>query len=165
MISNLKRILLPFVLTLLAIFIQASILRVWLPPAFLPALVVIIVVYLGFHEVNLLGVWLSFFVGLLFDSSSGMMLGPWATASVGLFGILGAVSRRVFLDSVVSGIIITGISALFSLLIYTLLATQFRSAIGFNIAAITGSSFSTALLSPLGFALIKWSYRRFGLRG
>lgn len=165
MISTLKRVLIPIVFAFLAVFIQASILRVWIPQSFLPALAVIIVVYLGFHEVSLLGVWLAFLVGLIFDSSSGMTLGPWATACVALYGVLGAISRRVFLDSVISGMIISGVSALFSLSVYVLVVSQFHPALGFSLAAIAGGSIATAISAPFVLGLIVWSYRRFGPRG
>ena len=165
MILTLKRIAVPIVLALLAVFVQSSILRVWLPDSFIPVLAVILVVHLGFHEVSLLGAWLAFVTGLVFDSSSGTMLGPWATACVGLYGILSSVSRRVFLDSIVSAIIISAFSAIFALLVYLLLVTQFRPALGFSILALSGGAFATALVAPIGLSLIEWSYKRFGPQG
>ena len=165
MISHIRRCAVPLILSLLAVLIQASILRVWLPDYFLPALAVILVVYLGFHEVSLVGAWLAFAVGLVFDSASGMTLGPWATACVGLYAILSSVSRRVFLDSIISGIIISALSALFALTIYLLLATHFRPALGFSLVALAGGAVATALFAPFGLSLIGWSYRRFGPRG
>lgn len=100
------------VATILAVFLQGTLLHVFLPDYLIPNFLVIIIVYLAFYEPNSRGAFLAFWVGLIFDFSSGILLGPWAGAAVVIFGIFSALSQRIFVESVLAAFLAVLVSSL-----------------------------------------------------
>ena len=90
-------LLLGFVLILLQ-----GLLRQLLPhalAAYVPNLVLLVVLYLALFEIGVAGALTSFFLGLLLDVSSGLLLGPWAGACIFLFAGVSSVAKRIYADS------------------------------------------------------------------
>ena len=58
-----------------------------------------VLVYLAFYEVSTFGAALAFLLGLQLDVSSAKLLGPWAGSFVLVYGFLGPLSQRIFIDT------------------------------------------------------------------
>lgn len=121
-----QKIALIVVLALVALFLQSSILELMIPSTMVPNLCILLVMFLAFHEATVIGAFLAFMIGLLFDFSSGTLVGPAAGAFVSLFGILALMSRRVFIESVPSAVVLTAICCLGADVIYMSLLYQFK---------------------------------------
>jgi cell shape-determining protein MreD len=122
----------------------------------IPNLCLIVVIFLGACEVNLLGAVLAFMVGLLLDLSSGQLIGPWSGAFAALFGVLSQGGRKLFLDSWLTIGLVTFVSGFFCQVIYLFLLSSFRFSWS-DIFSWTmfGTSFVTAILAPGFFLLLK----------
>jgi len=146
-------------LGVLASFLQGSVLRALLPgSAIVPNLSVAVVAFLAFHEVSLLGVALSFFLGLIFDLSSGVLLGPWAGAYVVVFALLSSLTQRVFTDSPLTAFIAVLIGSLVAQGVYLAMVLQFRTAELASVSSgvtIVLEALLSAFCAPLCFGLLK----------
>ena len=110
-------------LGLLGIFIQGTVVRMLFPGVILPALSLILVVYLAFFHSTPRGAVLSFFLGLEYDLFSGAVVGPWAGAFVVVFAFFALFTPRIFVDSPLVTFLIgflasMGASAVFALICF-----------------------------------------------
>lgn len=151
----LKKIFVPILLTLLAVTVQGSLLRFVLPNFPIPNLVVILVVFFGFYEVTAFGALLVFLIGIEMDLCSGVLLGPSAGAYSITFGILAALSTRLFVESGFAVVLAVFGSSLISSTVYLLLVYQFAPTAGRSFTIIFIEAVSTAVLAPLIFPLLK----------
>lgn len=94
-----RKIFVTLILGLLALLVMGSVLKPLFPDAFVPNLTVVILVYLAFFEVNALGVFLAFMIGLEMDLCSAGLLGPWAGVYVLVYFLLYLSSKRIFIES------------------------------------------------------------------
>ena len=124
--KTIQKILIGIFIGLIALLIQSSALKFLLPDHTVPNFCLVFVVFLAFNEVSITGAVLVFLLGLIFDLSSGVLLGPWAGAFAGTYTILCLISRRVFLDSIPAAFLIILIGSYLSNLLYISLAFQFR---------------------------------------
>lgn len=141
---------------LFSVFIQSAFFGTFLPRWMAPNLCLVIVVYLGVYEATPLGAALSFFVGLLFDLSSGQLIGPWSGAFSAVFGILAQGGRRMFIDSSLTIIFIVFIASLGGSIVYLFLLSQFhlRSSDIFSMVLV-GTACMTGILSPALFIILR----------
>ena len=151
----LKRILVPILLTLLAVIVQGSLLRFILPEVAVPNLVVIMIVFLGFYEVTAFGAFLVFLIGIEMDLCSGVLLGPSAGAYSVTFGLLAALSTRLFVESGFAVMLAVFGSSILSNLVYLLLVFQFAPAAGRSFSVIFIEALVTAIIAPAIFPLFK----------
>ena len=151
----LKKILVPVILTLLAVTVQGSLLRFVLPEFAIPNLVVIMVVFLGFYEVTAFGALLVFIIGIEMDLCSGVLLGPSAGAYSITFGVLAALSTRLFVESGFAVVLAVFGSSILSSLVYLLLVFQFSPSAGRSFSIIFLEALFTAIVAPIFFPLLK----------
>ena len=136
------------VIAILLLFVQSTLLRFVLPDHFVPNLCLLFVVFLSFHEPSVAGAVLSFLIGLLFDVSAGVLLGPWSAAFTALFSILTLLSRRIYLESIPASLLVGFMSALLATTIYTGLLYQFQPAV-LDVPSLLIECGVTACVAPL----------------
>ena len=142
-----QKIIVGLIVGMAALILQSTLLKFMLADHAIPNFCFIFVVFLAFNEVSIAGAVLVFLLGLLFDLSSGVILGPWAGAFAASYTVLCLVSRRVFLDSVPAAFLLTFLGAYFSNLIYILLVFQFHVVDGYWMTNLVESSI-TAVIGP-----------------
>ena len=150
-----QKLIITIFLGLVALFIQGTALKFILPDHTVPDFCLILVVFLAFNEVSYTGALFSFLLGLIFDLSSGVVLGPWSAAFSATYSVLCVVSKRVFLDSIPAAFLVIFISCLLSNFVYTGLLYQFNSR-GIDIVFNLQESFITALVAPLVLSFYQW---------
>jgi rod shape-determining protein MreD len=153
--SSLKQIIYPLALALLGLLIQGSLLRFALPNFTTPNLVLILVVFMGFFEASPLGAVLVFLIGLESDLCSGVSIGPIAGAYSAVFGVIVALSTRLFVESGVAVAISVFVSSLVSSVVYLLLGYQFSFTSGRTASLILWEATFTAVLAPATFAVLR----------
>ena len=146
---------------LFCVFLQATIFGTFLPRWMIPNLCLVIVIFLAVFEVNAMGALLAFLVGILFDLSSGQLLGPWSGALVCVYGIISQGGRKLFLDSWITIAGVTFVASIIAQAVYLFLLSQFKFSFGDLISAtMHGSAFITALLAPPFFMLLRGSVHK-----
>ena len=150
--SLFKRMLLIIAVALGAIIVQSW--AHWaMPSLVVPDLILVIVVFLSFYEVSQWGALLVFTIGLIFDMSSGVLLGPRAGASVVVFGFLSSMSQRIFIESPIAAMVCVFCASVVNHLIYVILVFEFKQDevitwshfLGFRVIA---EGFMTAIVAP-----------------
>ncbi|GEM_PF-3838577 len=136
-------------LVLLTLVLQFAVLPLIIPDGYIPNLSALLILYLAFYHTSILGVWLAFFLGLLFDLSAGSLLGPSAAGLVLAYIFIAVLSKRLFLDALVSSLIFGGFASGIVFTIRYLLLSQFVS-LPFWIPLIQ-ESLSSALFAPILF--------------
>lgn len=152
-----RRLIVVLAIGLLALFIQGTLIKSIAPTSMLvPNLNLIIVAFLAFREPSVFGAILSFLLGIQFDFSSGVLVGPWSAAFVAAFGLLSMVSQRVFVESPPAVVFSVLVAVLVANLIRILIILQFSEVglAGFT-WALFGEGILTALLAPLLFKALK----------
>jgi len=155
----LRKIVLILVLGLLALFIQGTLLKS-LEPAFMivPNLFLVLVCFLAFYEVSVLGAVLAFVLGLELDIASNLLLGPWAASFIAVYGMLSSISQRVFVESVVAVFLGVLCSCILATFIYLVIVFQFQPTVGNLLSyslTLMVEALLTAVLAPLIFAGLK----------
>lgn len=150
-----------FVILMIAfvtLFIQGEVLKPLLPNMLIPNLFLIIVIYLSFYEVNVIGLIFSFILGLILDISSSVLLGPWAASFITIYTIFTTFSGRIFIDTTISLIIIAAISSIICDIIYTILIYTFLPHMeNISLYMLLGS-LATAICSPILMLILKRYY-------
>ncbi len=164
--SPVKYFLTIFVLGLVGILLQGTIFRLVLPASLVPHLLLVLTLYLAFYETSVLGVFLSFFLGLLLDLSTGLLLGPWAASFVVIYCVLSLVSDRIFVESGLAAVVIAFFSTVGLHVVHFLLATNLRPAIGELVSGALLQAFVTGVCAPFLFLLFRRIFhdRRGGMR-
>ena len=116
--NDLRLVLVFLLLSILAVFIQGTMLSYFLPPFLVPDFLVIIVVFLAFFELSVLGVTTVFLCGVVYDIASGVLLGPCAASFIVVFGIFAALSQRLFVESFFAAFFAVFFAALISDSVY-----------------------------------------------
>jgi rod shape-determining protein MreD len=145
-----------FLVAVSGLIIQSSF-KFYLPALryFCPQLLFILVVFLSFQDSSAKGVLCSFFLGLVLDISSGMVIGPWAGAYTVSYTAVALLSQGIFADSAFAVIVSTFVSYLISGLIFVLLSFSFTGGSTSAMLGILIEAFTTALVAPLVFPLLK----------
>ena len=145
---------------LAAALIQGALLYVGVPSYLLPQLVLILVIYLGFHEVSLLGAFSAFALGLLMDFASAVLVGPWAGAFVAVYGALSVGSQRLFVESSIVMIVTAFCASLCADFIFLGLAYEFQPSGASYLMEAIGQAFATAMVAPVVMPIFSKVLRR-----
>lgn len=147
------------IIGLLSLFLQGTVFKTLLPESsIVPNLMLIVVAYLAFHEASVLGLLLSFMLGLLFDLGSGALLGPWAGAFVVVFMLLTSMTQRIFVDSPLTAFVAVLLGALVAQGIYLGLYAQFRTLELLPMASglrVLLEALASAVCAPICFAILR----------
>lgn len=155
------RPLLFFLFGLCALFVQGSVLKLIYPGIIVPNLLLIAVVYLSFFDVSISGALISFALGILADFGSGILLGPWAGAFVGVYGMLSALSQRFFIESPVPALVAVAMASILADLLYMLLMIEAKGSCGVGLSEVIIQSILTGLCAAPVLAILK---KLFGTR-
>lgn len=139
---------------LIAALLQGTLLYVGIPPYLLPQVVLILVIYLGFHEVSMVGVFTVFALGLLMDFASAVLVGPWAGAFVAVYGALAVASQRLFVESAIVMVVTGFVACLCADFIYLGLAYEYQPSGSSYLVDSLGQAFATALIAPPLMAIL-----------
>ena len=165
--KSVQQISVGIVVTLIALFAQSTLVR-FMQPHVVPNFCVLFVVFLSFHEATLVGAFMTFLVGLIFDVSSGVLLGPWSAGFTATFCVLTLLSKRVYLESLPAAVLVGFLSALLSTSIYTGLLYQFQPQ-SLEASSLLIESGMTAIVAPvvlrMFYALLVQKLSIYGLRG
>lgn len=145
---------------LTAALMQGALLYIGLPSFLLPQLVLILVVYLGFHEVSFLGACSAFALGLLMDFASAVLVGPWAGAFVAVYGALSVGSQRLFVESAIVMIVTAFCASLCADFIFLGLAYEYQPSSASYLMEACGQALATALIAPVAIAIFSKILRR-----
>ncbi len=160
---TLKKTLLTLIFGFIAVLLQGTLFGTFIPKTFIPNFALILVVFISFYENSVFGSFLAFLVGLEVDFFSSNVLGPWAGASVVVFGCFSMLSRRVFVESALTAMFAVFVSAVGANILYLMLLYRFKPQ-GSDIFSfqLLINSFVTALFGPLIF---KWLRKVYIKRG
>jgi rod shape-determining protein MreD len=162
--ERVKKIFFVLIFGMLAVYLQGSVLRIFLPEFLVPDLMLSLVVFLAFYENSAFGAFLAFILGLQFDLYAGqqLLVGPTAGALVAVFGMLSSLSQRIFVESVFAIFIVSIVSAVMKNIIQCALLYEFNSiAIKYFSLSILGS-FVTACVTPMLFYMLLGLRKRSG---
>jgi len=152
--SSLKSLLLIFLLALVSIFLQATLLPSFLPPILVPNFMLVLLVFLSFYAVNVSGAFVVFFLGILLDMFSGILIGPWAASFMVVFIGISLLSQRLFVETFVASSLAVFFGTLFCSLVYKTitfgLAFEGQSIVFFLVQGLIA-----AVLAPVLFQLLR----------
>jgi rod shape-determining protein MreD len=132
-----------------AVVVQSALLHLGWPAPLLPQLVLLLVVYLGFHESSLRTALLVYLLGILLDLSYAVLVGPWAGALVTVYGVLVLLSARLFIESGLVAAFVSGCAVVVAGGVYLLLGYEYRSVSIDDFWCVCGQALVTALVAPL----------------
>ncbi|MDC0358548.1 rod shape-determining protein MreD [Oligoflexia bacterium] len=146
--TKVRYILLLLLFSLVGIFVQETLLSSILLPYLVPNFLLIIVVFLAYYEASAFGACLAFMVGLIYDVSSGVVLGPWAASFVLVFAVFCSLSQRVFLESYLAAFLAVFLSTMLCNGAYIALVGGFgvETSVMFSVSLIEGVV--SGLLAP-----------------
>jgi rod shape-determining protein MreD len=124
------------------------------PEWLLPQGLIVCVVYLAFFESSVTGAVLAFACGLLLDLTTATVLGPWAGAYVLAYALLSFVSPRLFVESGVVMMVVTGLTSIFAGSVYLFLAFEYQSLSQEDIAVLLGQASASAVVAPIISAIL-----------
>lgn len=101
-----------------SLLVQGMLLHCGVAPCLIPQFIVLVVVFLAFYEVSVVGAFLAFGLGILMDLASAQSLGPWAGACVTVYGVFVLLSQRLFIDSGPVAMAIASVSVAVAQLLY-----------------------------------------------
>ena len=153
-----RLVLIGFVL--LCVIAQGLLRHLGLPVWMIPQTVVVCVVFLAFYDRSGPGAVTAFVVGLLLDLSSATLLGPWAGACVMVFAVLAFLSQRLFVESIMVGMLVTALSAVAVGCAYILLALKYQAIAGADMLILGGQAFASAISSPVLIGIMRRLYRK-----
>jgi rod shape-determining protein MreD len=132
-------------------FIQASILKTFLPAIPTPSLFVPLIVALAFYEVSTRGALFAVMLGVELDLLAGTQLGPSAAAFVAIYGVLSCCGQRIFIESAPALLVTSFVSSLIGNTILSLFLYRHTAALSEQLFIIIIEALGTALLAPLVF--------------
>jgi len=155
-----KRFVVFLCLGLLSVSTQGVLTRVGLPSFLVPQLSLLIVVFLAFSDVSLSGCLMAFVLGLLMDLASAVLVGPWAGGYIAVYGVLAALSHRLFIESALASMFITFVSVIGASLIFLMLGTEYPHASMELALQVVGQAVATAVIAPWALSLMTRRARR-----
>lgn len=118
-----------FIAGLLGLILQGSLLRKLIPFDMVPNFTVILVVHIAFFWQRQYAVWLVFLLGLLVDLfGSTELLGPHASAAVLIYLAITVISKRLYMESIMTLLVVVFSASLLNSLVVTLIHNQFTEA-------------------------------------
>ncbi len=149
--SDVRWILVVVLYSLIAFFLQGTLLQIFLPIYLIPHFSLLLVVFLAFYEVSSRGAFLTFLCGLLVDIAAGGVIGPSAAAMLIVYGVLAVISDRIFVESGLASFTVTFASVVLYQLAYLALVTSLRPSLYDTLFVALGQGFVTGLLAPKFF--------------
>jgi rod shape-determining protein MreD len=134
--------------------------HVGLPAWAIPQGLVACLVFLAFYDCSVGGAVTAFVVGLLLDLTSATLLGPWAAAFIAVYSGLTFLSQRLFVESPLVAMMVTGVSTVLAGSMYLLLAFEYQSLSLEDLATLAGQAISSALVSPVIICLLVRATKR-----
>jgi rod shape-determining protein MreD len=125
----------------------------------IPQFVVIVVVFLAFYEISVVGAILAFGLGLLMDLAAGHSLGPWAGACVTVYGVFVLLSQRLFIDSGPGAVSVSAVSVALAQLLYLSIEPNHPELSWALWGGVVVSALCSGLCAPFVFAFLS---RRLG---
>jgi rod shape-determining protein MreD len=120
-----------------------------------PNLLLLLVVYLAFHEVNVGGAITAFLLGTLHDLSAGPIVGPWAGPYVAVYCIISSLSQWIFEGAAASTIVIAWLSNVILVFIFHALQMEGGPSIPDPIGPLLIETLVTGLCAPILFPWIR----------
>lgn len=157
------RFVLCFTVAFLSLVAQGILHHIGLSEWLIPQGVLICVVFLAFYECSVAGALAAFVLGLLLDSSSGVLLGPWAGAYIVVYAVFSFVSQRLFVESLGVAMVVVASAAVLSGVIFLLLAFEYQAVTREDFGMLLGQALSSALIAPVLFKALKLAWRRSGV--
>jgi rod shape-determining protein MreD len=137
-----------------SLLVQGILQRCGVADYFIPQCIVVVVVFLAFYEISLVGASLAFVLGLLTDLAAGHSLGPWAGACVTVYGVFVLLSQRLFIDSGPVAMAVSALSVVLAQLLYLSIESNRPEFSLSLLAEILASAVCSGLCAPLVFALL-----------
>jgi len=157
---SIKRLVLLLLIGLVAMLIQATLLKPLLPASLVPNLAVCLVVFLAFYEVTPLGALFAFLLGLELDFFSGLLLGPWAGSFTVVFVLFSLLSQRIFVESNLAAAVVVVASTFLVNIVYAVLIFELRPFVG----GFFWHSLQESIVSGLCAPLVLYILRRLCLK-
>lgn len=142
------------------LILQGIVQNLGLPAWCVPQGVLVCVVFLAFYEFSLAGVALAFFLGLLLDLSSGVLLGPWAGSYVIVYSVFAFLSQRLFVESAVVAMAVVAIATVLAGVAFLLLAFEYQAVGREDLVMLGGQAVASAFIAPLVFRGLTRVWRR-----
>ncbi|MEB2286455.1 MAG: rod shape-determining protein MreD [Polyangiaceae bacterium UTPRO1] len=149
----------------LALLLQTTVLHGLTDGRIIPDLVLILCVYLGLYEHNIGGATGAFLFGYLLDSFSGSVVGLHAFAMTVVYLVVYLVSRRLWMDNTVSGVVMVFFGSLLKgvAIVAALAAYLAIDRMSLGVAqALLAEALLAAALTPLVFGALGWAKRLTG---
>ena len=143
------------IFALTGLVLQGVVLQGFLPAYIIPNLLLILVVFLGFSEVSVLGAILAFLVGFLFDLFSATLLGPWAGSFSLVYVLFALFAQRLFTRSSATIMLSVFIANAISTASYFGLLYQFQPIHSQLFSVSLVESLSSALVAPFVFRILQ----------
>lgn len=156
------RFLFCIALALFFLIVQSSVRYLGLPEFLIPQGCLVCVVFLAFYEFSLAGAFLSFFLGLLLDMSSALLLGPWAGGYVIAYAMIAFISQRLFVESLYVAFSVVVAAALVSGLVFTLLAFEYQAPAADDLIVLIGQAVSSGAITPIVFKFLRLAWMATG---
>lgn len=159
--NRLRGIAVAAIVSFVAIFIQGTLLKLIAPGSMVvPNMLLLLVGFLAFYEVSIFGAVLSFCIGLTLDLSSGLLLGPWGAAFVSVYGMLSALSQRLFVESPLASFVAMFFSSILASFVYLVIVLQFQPLVSHKLSfswLLLVEAIFTAVLAPFAFWALRWA--------
>lgn len=164
-----KRGLLFIFLGLVAVLLQGTLLRMFLPAILVPNFTLILVSFIGCYLPSPAGALIAFFLGLEYDLfCSRALLGPYAASSIVVFGLTASVSTRLYLESGATVLVAVFASSLLNDLVNVVISSQFHQVESLIFEMVKFSlvlAVVSALAAPVVFKLLKTKLMKIKMRG
>lgn len=161
--NSVKRLLLLLLLSTIVLWLQGNLFRSLLPfESFTPNLTVVLIAFLGFYDVTVLGACFAFLLGLQLDLFSGIRIGPWAGAYVALYGMIACFGQRMFIESRVAVIFSVFVASLGANALYLSVLAELKASVWSVLGEVLLDAACAALCAPLIFFVLKRLFTRTG---
>jgi rod shape-determining protein MreD len=120
-----REILIILSIALGLIFLQSTLIASIFPRLFFtPNLMLLLVVFVSFYSPGYSGAVLVFILGILFDFSSGLLLGPWAASFMGVFILISFISQRILIETAPASFVVVLLCSLLASVVYSTLVFE-----------------------------------------
>ncbi len=133
------------------------------PPFLCPQILLALVLFLSFFEAEVRGAFIAFMLGLLLDSFSGTLIGPWAGSYVIAYLFFATLSQGIFVNALPTIILGTFVASVLASSLYTLLTLNSSGSLSTIVVGIMIEALSTAVAAPIVFFVVRRILKRFRL--
>ncbi len=151
---SIRRFFIWFLLIVVGLALQGSILREVLPFGAVPNVLFMFIVFLAVRYGNILAAIGAFFLGMIIDISGAISIGPWAASSQVVFALFVILHQGLFIRSAFSVIVATTVSTLVGSLVALFLTGAGDMFSFLFIGTILAEAFLTGLCAPLVFKIL-----------